>query len=1028
MSERAVAVSRQNVDLEQQETDKPDELTGTSGRLELPPAPYDGNDQLNIVFAGATKTAEEQYVRAAAEKKVNQADENSGRFKKVVRGIARGFLREAIDLGHRSKARDEMRETGQFAGMTDEEWRDLEATEIQRVLDDRGVGEMMDGQRGERAGALEGESGAAVKSVINKLLADYVSGQYADTDALRTEARRQLMELGEDNEQIRELIGDGEVYMSNIATVAEAVKGQVAHGRGIEDVLGAVTVTGARLDSGPRTKIQSSGFSGIVDKVADKGPNGPMLATAMAVGYGFTAAALKGAARRATAFGFVSAGALGINYLTERSRFRQDRAQIGREVELGESALANSTKRREKLLELLNDTRTAGSLTEAMTSRVNPETNKYEINSRADFDALLSAAANATARRNLSNSMDRGYIASSSGEHRKDYTAMLRETARSRAALRRYYESNPEVATNDVEFDEFYKSMTSGIEQELLTGTEEKDKEFNKYSRRESVKKAAILTGTGMVAAFVGHEAYAQFSDKLQGSIEYVAGKGKEALERTPLAAALHNTFGEKGLGLLNNTNNPPSLKPHEWPGSKGELRVDDKLGLEFGADGKGSITGPNGARIDGLERGPSGKLTQESIDKLHAAGLDYKDNIAHTANHEVINKQETVDEYTKEHGTRISKRSWYDNDTKAFDKNELRLDVGSQIDGVNGEHVFSVERMVESGSYHQGKYADLENLKVAVSITKGSQTYPILLDIGPDGRAVVPPDSPYASLMFDENNKFIAQYAEVVNVTGQDEKGLHIQSLATEVGPGYKGNMVNSSTTVIKDSFIHNEEISIRPEELNSDKPMAPFWHIPTAYNSALRNRRESGEAVGGADTPPGTDVEPTQQATRPETSPIPPYQLELEDRDAVERRRAEEDRPQAESSSEDTVSSIDDARRRRAERNEREGAERRENNDAEKPTHNELQNTDTFMKATANWQYARKAYRDMERSIKRMVERGEEPTPQAKQRLQRAKEEELRAKEILARVVSGDDKRANEEVYRKRREAQASQKQRAA
>ena len=67
-------------------------------------------------------------------------------------------------------------DTGRLDDMTVDQWRQVEAEGIQRVIDDEGTNELVNQRDGERRDALTEQEDGEVRGLMNRLLTDYVNG------------------------------------------------------------------------------------------------------------------------------------------------------------------------------------------------------------------------------------------------------------------------------------------------------------------------------------------------------------------------------------------------------------------------------------------------------------------------------------------------------------------------------------------------------------------------------------------------------------------------------------------------------------------------------------------------------------------------------------------------------------------------------------------------------------------------------------------------------------------------------------
>lgn len=144
--------------------------------------------------------------------------------------------------------------------------------------------------------------------------------------------------------------------------------------------------------------------------------------------------------------------------------------------------------------------------------------------------------------------------------------------------------------------------------------------------------------------------------------------------------------------------------------------------------------------------------------------------------------------------------RSWYDNDTKNFDKNELRTHWGGEKGtGINaeGKYVLDVGRMTPDGSSHAGMSANAQELlkegklKLLISASRETQNQVYEVPINADGQIVIDPNSDIGKMFFANVNgraQFTGRFGEI----GEDRGNNNFRILSTIEG-GERGTVVNN-------------------------------------------------------------------------------------------------------------------------------------------------------------------------------------------------------------------------------------------
>ncbi len=836
----------------------------TSG---VSPMPQD-HERITLVVGGLTEGVERQSARETAQREQDEAMAQGGsRFRRFVRGMVRGnMLREYYLLRNRQQAELRIEDTGRLDDMNEAQWQTVQAESIQRIIDDEGTNELIHQQSGERRDILEGDRGVEIRGLMNRLLTDYVNGTIDRAD-LQEEARRQLAELARNDESIADLIGAGNIYMSNIVEIADVVRSQVTHERGIDQVLQQVDIVTSRLNTGVNTETRTTRVSRILDRIHDSGGIGSLVnhtnfTLGAAIFFGFGAWAGKGIINRVTRLGTFSAGAGLLAYHQEKMRLLHERAQVGREAAMSQDV--DVTERRQRLAETLYDMRDATTLTEAMRAQRNTA-GEYEITDQAGFDTLLAAALETSARMDLAAANRADYIRFSSRETvQQERREMMLERFRARTALRRYWDAH--LATDPRfagagSFEDFFNNSIEAAQTGLVTNTTERDQDYRHLSRQYSLKRAGQAMLFGAAFGMVSSELFAhagQRSGDSQGMIDALRDDNRSAGNKTVLGSAIdwlrHHNDAQSGT----NTNTHGFASRSVGPNTV--VNIDDRLSYTV-IGNEATIHGPDNLTVANLGLNPDGTFSQAAQDKLRAAGLLITEHTEYFKGGSTTSTAEVpLKEYMNEHGTKVH-RKWFDNDTKIFDKNELKLDLKTNA---NGDYVYDASRMIKGGSHHDGRQADMifKNMKLLVSPEKGVQSTPIMLDVDARGQVVIPKGSPVAQFFEMRGGKpvFTGAYAEMAQVDSTAaDGGLNVTMLATDVGE--KQHFANVAVEKVVDGTIPQQTITIERidpllfteggGEGNADADI-DFGAFPVTGRGGLRRNRERSRALSGNNRPP--------------------------------------------------------------------------------------------------------------------------------------------------------------------------------
>ena len=834
---------------------------------------------ITFVVSGLTEGSERQSAREAAHRRFdNDMAAGGGALRRFGRKLIKGnFLREGLMARNRNRAQAEITETGRLDGMSEAQWQDVTAESIQRVLDDEGTMEYMHRGAGERRDQLQGDQGRPIKDLMNSLLTAYVGGQL-DRDNLQEEARRRLAELAAGNEEVRDLIGEGSVYMSNIVDIAETVRAQATHERGLQSVLDRIEYVSARVKTNANTEARAS----TVEKFLDKSPvNAAWASVAFATIYGLSFAAGKSALSKITRVAGVGVGSALMAYGQEKSRLAFERGQVARETEMGENV--SGTARRDKLAATMYDMKRADVLTDALRSLRNPE-DKYDVTNETEFASLSAAVAELTARHDLSGVDLRGvdgfegrreqivsFISHSSAEKKPaEVRAMMAERFKARAALRRYYDTQRQADPNfmgGADFDAYMTRTVGEVGQVLLTNVVEQDKNYDSLSRKEAWKSAARGVLLGVAFGEATQEATSLLNEHVQGIVEFLRHTNMRAEALSSLAYAARVLRGGpevSGAGSSNLTEHVIGSNTFKIDANIHEVaQVGDHL----------NVTTADGAQLSVAVDG-HGNPTGAGLDVLRQHGFAVTDTQTGVQETNYVTSTVGADKFAQDHGGVKVERSWFDNDTPAFDKNELRLDL--KTDG-QGNFVYNVGRMVEGDSYHGGNQATLDysHMKILISPTEGTQATPIPVDIDANGNAIIPKDSPLAQMFKIDNGnpEFLGKFAEVaqVNTTATDGS-MNVSMLATQVGLGESSSFTEHIPQTI-DTLRHTITVTQLAEQApyaSAGIELPPIVTLPARdglrREPAPRQSEEPPEPSSGT----GQDVAPLARET-PETEQNP-------------------------------------------------------------------------------------------------------------------------------------------------------------
>ncbi len=654
---------------------------------------------------------------------------------------------------------------------------------------------------GEANGDLEAtEPGQQLAGQIKDLIKQFAAGNI-DEDVLTAEKGRLLHNYGQDVHKKDR--NKGLLYADNIVDVAKNAKAAFAHYGGLDEIDKALNTPGTIMMGEARVGVRTEAHYGATDKVLDKlhKTGVGLLVNESTIGVTTAAAMVFGkfASRKAlsafTKFATVGASAGIVAGLRENLHVKQERRQHMREMAEGGQPDEIVGKRRERLEATRYETKHVDILSR------NLDTALGEIDTSPDkLQAALSAISETAARIKLSdeNAIDLiQYNGTTSVE--TDRLNLDIRLAQTKVALKNQLagldDAGLEAAgftTRDV--DELVGNRVGTLIDAANGDISSKDQAFNKYRREQVLKAAAIGMVGGMAVGEVLQNARALVSNELQAIYEK---NGPGESHRTLVAGI----FGHGS----------PNTSVGEQVPVNAHTLVDVPKGYNLGQqNGHWELSHGNTTVDVGFNA--DGHLTAASQQALAEHNLIFNQTSSGThatVTHETVTR--TPEEYLKEHPNKFTNitRTWEDNDTPQFDHNELRLDWGNNGTGIDakGNYEFNVAGMSPDGSWHEGVHVNAQDgihngtMKIALSMTEGTQTHVALVDVDAQGNAHVDPNSFLGRSLFEDQGghaKFDGAYAEAVLVSNPVGGEAQAHVLATVVGESQPKLASESITHVI--------------------------------------------------------------------------------------------------------------------------------------------------------------------------------------------------------------------------------------
>lgn len=777
-------------------------------------------EKFKIAFVDNSQAIEGQAIDAGEAKMTAKKEDLKGVkgfLKKLWRyNLARGYYRQK----EINTARRAILESGNIfaaAGGSDEDFMVSQEALVDRFLSS--YNEAIHEEAGESRRELTRQpDDEKLRTGLKELIDEYVAGNL-DEDTLEAEKVRLLNSLPDFTiKKGYEKVG----YADNLLTIAKQIKAMIGHQGGTNKLDYDLDIVIGRAVSGVRTEAQYNKVDRILEKLGKSKIGSLVNESTLGLVVAGTVTAFSSAGKSAAQVSVRALGGLGLGAILtgglaaarESQMLKQERKQHGREKAQGKE-FSEKDERRAEMEKFTYETKQAQDILNSLNinfSELGPDNIEQlhqAINSLADLEARI----------RLSDQQKIDLIAFSSiVEVERERLALDLARARLKVTARRLVNSQKiDFAGNN--FDDYLNTLVEAKAQELIGGDQgirEKDRLFQKMRHQRMVKTGAKAAAIGLAVGLVFQEVTSFLRNDQQGFIEgLVKGdKADSTQTMTALEKARTMIFGK------------PRLDQAQEIVKVGNQQFKVPVGTEIKleADGDYSIFYNGHQLVGDIRLTPEGQLTAESQAALANKGIDWlsqQNQIAETDGAgDIIHR-------FKEAFTRIKRQIWYDNDTKIFDKNELRVfwggRYGSGIDE-DGNILLDLRRLTPDGSYHTLKdqvlSADAQDLikkgglKVLLSLSKGTQNQVIEIPIGPDGLAVIPKDSLAASLFTHAEGvtRFTGQFMEVAQTMGVGDKGAEVvRILATQVGEG----LPDGSTAITE--LIHNIDI-----------PVATAWKMP--------------------------------------------------------------------------------------------------------------------------------------------------------------------------------------------------------
>ena len=657
------------------------------------------------------------------------------------------------------------------------------------------------------------EQGQQLLSGLQELVSNYASGEL-DYDSLIEERTRMLGEYGR---QVHEADRHrGLIFADNILEVAANARIAFEHSAGLERLDAVISGRIGAARTGVRTETRLEATDRILDRLHQTRVGALVNETSIALGVATVMTAAKFTSRKAVtavaAFVGLGVGAGVIAGAREHLRVAQERASHSREMAEGGEILDDS-HRREQMEETRYEAVSAASVTNALLSA----REAYESGNAAALDGLARLVVEARTRINSSDQQSIDLLTYS------DKTSVEAERLSLDIELARAGVVIQEAEDNGIlEFD--LDSLQEAVDQQVQEDISAKDQAFRRLRRSRTIKMGLIGAATGMLAGLGIQEIHSLVDGGLQGVFESRGGSDRHSLladafkdERQHPAGMPHREFFEGGHHLKDVAVDLPdgyhlvNTRPGEQFGwdivdSNGHSALNN---LDWDKWHEFIATDKNPNHIHHIAEGKlgvgwdkQGNLDWETRNALRQLGFDLTQHQLHFHQPEVIRAsvERSAHDFLNHHQdefTHVHRQLWYDNDTPGiYDQNELRVYWGGPTgSGINaeGDYILNMSHQTADGSYHQGLSTNAPELikdgdmKLALSMTKDTQSHVFMIDVDRNGNAIIPHDSYIGRALFENQNghaHFAGAYAEVVQPMGASaDGGQNIRMLATLEG-----------------------------------------------------------------------------------------------------------------------------------------------------------------------------------------------------------------------------------------------------
>lgn len=808
---------------------------------------------IKVVMIDETKAAEQQASDTAEDRLHEEFAEKKG-VGRLLSSIWKGNIaRDYYHNKYKQEALNEIIDRGSLYEPADGQTSTEDVTKMRFAT---GEDYAIHKEAGERREILANpELDTAVKSLLER----YCNGEFNDADGVANDANfeEEKNRLIADyvKEHGSEALGEGKFVIDNLAEVAKTINARVEHEASLQNVINNIQIVVGEARDEVRQKDRLNKVEQFAEKMARSkvgqviGPEVTVSAVTLAAGI----ARFSGTTFASRLVSVVAPGALTGVWagVRESRRTEIDRTQHARKRAQGVEFGADDSRRAE-MENARYETRPAAEITANLREMLN---NLQSGNTEVNVDSIqdvMDQIIEAKTRIQMSDREKIDLISYSSAEKVAEERWSLDEIlAIARTDLESYL--TPELRnhfglTPEGGLGDFFDEQSETYSEILETDITDKDKAFKKIKRSRVATAVAVGVATGLTIGFVAQEVGAAIDPTREGLLEQIWGA------KTSLGSdgSAHQTILANVLGVDNETSINNELT------TVGGADVTATGNASFVETDSGTIEIHNTANqvVGEISPNADGTWPNETIDgqPLSALGISVADSSFDTVT--TIETDVDVDQFVANHSgetTNVTRDFWYSNNTSYSDGNELGLHWGGDANDGRTDTGFqmSVSGMTASGSNYNGESVDWSeaannnNLKLAVSASRGTQTETFMFDVNPDGTIDIPDTSPAAKLFSIEDDgtiTFHGAYAEVAETTGVDSDGIeHISPLATVVGQNDVGTIVDRVDTI--EHHVMYDVVANVPHETVVEAPpiipIVPRFELEPARMRQIRTER---------------------------------------------------------------------------------------------------------------------------------------------------------------------------------------------